>query len=101
MTGAMATRSPAADIRSFVRITPTSLLLAGFLRIIDFLQPRAAQDVAHRVISFVARVLVHQLVGRRPGVLTRPWSSPCLRVFDRKPVEQGLRIAPREALDDV
>src|ERR1700731_4147198 len=101
MTGAMATRSPAADIRSCLRITPTSLLLAGFFRIVGFFQPRASQDVAQGVVAFVARVFVHELVGRRPRVLAPPRFRSGLGVVYREPVEERLRIHATESLDDV
>src|SRR4029453_4158531 len=97
----MATRRPAADIRSLLRIAPTSLLLAGFLRIVDFLQPRATQDVAHRVVAFMARVFVEELCGSRPRVLARPRLRPGVGILNRKPVQERLRIDARETLYDV
>src|SRR5215510_4976509 len=99
-TGAIAASTPATDNRIRVFIVRTSLFLA-FLRVVRFLQARAAQNVAHRIVPFVARVLVELLVRDGPGVLSRPRPRPRVGVFNGKPVQQVFGVHSREPLDDV
>ena len=70
-------------------------------RCVSFSKPGAAEDVAQRVVGFVARVLEHQVVGRRPRLLAGPGPYPRLRILDRELIPERLRVDAREALDDV
>src|SRR5437899_12577847 len=71
------------------------------LRLGLFSEARTPQDVAERVVAFVARVLEQQVAGGRPHLFTRPRPLPRGRIFDAEPIAERLRIDSREALDDV
>src|SRR6185295_4672861 len=77
-------------------------LLFGFrLGVLGLTQPRAAEDVAQRVVAFVARVLVEMILGDRPGIFAGPRLIPGLRILDCEPVLQRVRARARETLRDL
>src|SRR5579864_1280273 len=66
-----------------------------------FVGPRAAEDVLHRIVPLVARVLEElifrmQLQRQRYG----PWPRPGLQIGDGRGVLQRLCVDALESLDD-
>src|ERR1044071_7186116 len=59
-----------------------------------------AQDVAHRVVSLVARVLEHPFRLRRQIERRRPWLGPRLRIVDGDFVAKAV-VRTGVALDEV
>jgi hypothetical protein len=80
---------------TFVRIAFTSLLLFG-LRGVRLALPRAAEDVAQRVVPLVARVFVQMILRDRPCVLTGPRPIPRVGILDRELILQRVRAGARE-----
>src|ERR1019366_2103013 len=95
-----------ARVRNFVRIAFSFFLLTFSFSLLTlsgffFENARASQNITERVVSFVARVFVHLVVGRRPVVPAGPRLGPRMRVIDGKPVEEVLLVEARNALDHV
>src|SRR2546427_1819970 len=70
-------------------------LLRAFFRV------AAAEDVRHRVIAFVARVLVNALVAFLHQNDRRPGSGPDGAIVHRDLIAQGFGIGPRDPFDHV
>src|SRR4051812_48629211 len=85
---------------SFASLSP-SLLFRLVLRVVGFTLPRAAQDIAHRVVSFVAGLLVEMILLNRPAVLAGPRLLPRLRILDREAVFERVGVGAGEALGDL
>src|SRR5207237_2152904 len=97
-------RPPDRSLRTVMKASCTSpspsLLFRFGLRVLGLAQPCAAQDVAHRVVALVTRVFVQMILSDRPGVFAGPRLLPRLRLVDREPVLQRLRVGAREPLGD-
>ena len=76
-------------------------LLLDLRCFLSFLSSCASQNVRERVISLVAGVFEHALIGRWPRVLAGPRPVPRVRVFYREAIQKSLVVHASEALDDV
>src|SRR5688572_29714725 len=83
---------------SQVRLKADTTSLRGC---IDLSTTRATQNVLHRIVRLVARVLEDLLVRCRPREFASPWPDPRARVLHREAIQQRVVGDAREALDDV
>src|SRR5688572_33403532 len=66
----------------------------------SLVRARGAQHVAHRVVAFMARVLVHPTCLRLEIQRHSPRGRPCLGVNDREFVSECLGVHAPEAFDE-
>src|SRR5947209_2497395 len=79
------------------KVTPTS---RGWKSLFLFLRACAAQNACHRVVGFVARVLVDGTVARHHRKRHGPWPREHARVVHRELIVERLRVDSPEPLDE-
>src|SRR5580658_8870149 len=84
---------------NFFAAVESAQFLFLFLRLVGL--AGAAENVAHRVVAFMARVFVDRTLGRYKGILNRPILGKRAGIVDGHLVENGVLIDARKPLDHV